>query len=38
MESSYNPVFRCITLQSGPKKVSHYHESSLTRIKTRRYG
>ena len=25
-------------IQGGPKKVSHYHESSLNRIKIRHYG
>jgi len=27
-----------INLHGGPKKVSHYHYSSLNRIKTRYYG
>jgi len=28
----------CIHVQGGPKKVSHYRESSLNRIKNRQPG
>ena len=32
------PIFVLVGLQGGPKKVSHYRESSLNRIKNRQPG